>query len=475
MLVAGLSTATTCHRRRDTMYYCGATSDVLRCTTCTTRRCGPKLGCQCSACRTVTERPFADRELVFVAACDTLAAVVGLRPELGAHFLKGDGIGVVLAQMGARARSGHSGEELDAAARRVIASVSQGCPDRVRSCLRKEILAMLADIFAKPVTLPATTGATGLVRREGLEVGARVVRSEFWHYGDQDGGPGNEGVITGADHDNWIRVRWDRGGENVYEVPEGGATIRYVRADVVLDRKDGFLRLMAILRECFPPAAGEEVSENGMDGNSAAARGAFEEMLGDALRTNLALKLELLSTESSDSLAKQIDFYDMVIALTVRPCTAEETGRRVRRVPNPTLLLALGEVCAAVVQGSNNLRKVIDHGVGVAVSASKANALTPEVMAFVQHPLFAFHLRPDNSFKVSSRPRSRVRLRAWSSHISTHIPAAVRTPVARSSRAAPHVQHCHLLCDARRAGRCDARPASGAGPACRHRQDHHRL
>ena len=71
-------------------------------------------------------------------------------------------------------------------------------------------------------------------------VGARVIRSSFWHYGDQDGGPGNSGVITGMDNDNvsgtldsadgqWMRVQWDNGHTNVYEVDEGRSTLLFAQ------------------------------------------------------------------------------------------------------------------------------------------------------------------------------------------------------------------------------------------------------
>lgn len=63
-----------------------------------------------------------------------------------------------------------------------------------------------------------------LVRKSNAEIGKRVKRSENWMYGCQDykdGKPCN-GTITNlrsmTGSSNWVRVRWDDGSTNSYEV-----------------------------------------------------------------------------------------------------------------------------------------------------------------------------------------------------------------------------------------------------------------
>lgn len=57
--------------------------------------------------------------------------------------------------------------------------------------------------------------------REDVKVGVRVVRGPDWHerLRNQDGGVGNEGVVTGLHDDSgMVWVKWDCGGKNVYRV-----------------------------------------------------------------------------------------------------------------------------------------------------------------------------------------------------------------------------------------------------------------
>lgn len=59
-------------------------------------------------------------------------------------------------------------------------------------------------------TTPAPTIAT-------LAVGTRVARGPDWKWGDQDGGPGQEGtVVTSPSPTQWARVEWDAGVVNTY-------------------------------------------------------------------------------------------------------------------------------------------------------------------------------------------------------------------------------------------------------------------
>jgi hypothetical protein len=59
---------------------------------------------------------------------------------------------------------------------------------------------MRVSLTAVTALPPITDGA--IVSLANQFVGARVVRSMHWHYGDQDGGPGNAGTIIGRDNDN---------------------------------------------------------------------------------------------------------------------------------------------------------------------------------------------------------------------------------------------------------------------------------
>lgn len=51
-------------------------------------------------------------------------------------------------------------------------------------------------------------------------IGMKVVRGRDWSWGNQDGGPGNVGVIekTGDYSNGWVRVRWANGKENGYRI-----------------------------------------------------------------------------------------------------------------------------------------------------------------------------------------------------------------------------------------------------------------
>ena len=49
--------------------------------------------------------------------------------------------------------------------------------------------------------------------------GVRVARGPHWRWGDQDGGVGGVGTVTGrADESGWCTVTWDQGGSNAYRV-----------------------------------------------------------------------------------------------------------------------------------------------------------------------------------------------------------------------------------------------------------------
>ncbi len=49
--------------------------------------------------------------------------------------------------------------------------------------------------------------------------GVRVARGPQWRWGDQDGGVGGVGTVTGrADESGWCKVTWDQGGSNAYRV-----------------------------------------------------------------------------------------------------------------------------------------------------------------------------------------------------------------------------------------------------------------
>jgi len=49
--------------------------------------------------------------------------------------------------------------------------------------------------------------------------GARVSRGPHWRWGDQDGGVGGVGTVTGPyDEDRWCKVAWDHGSSNIYRV-----------------------------------------------------------------------------------------------------------------------------------------------------------------------------------------------------------------------------------------------------------------
>ena len=51
-----------------------------------------------------------------------------------------------------------------------------------------------------------------------IKIGARVKRGKDWEWGNQDSG--KEGVIiqSNSPSEGWVRVRWDKGGENNYRI-----------------------------------------------------------------------------------------------------------------------------------------------------------------------------------------------------------------------------------------------------------------
>ena len=46
-----------------------------------------------------------------------------------------------------------------------------------------------------------------------IKIGSRVVRGRDWWYGDQDGGPGGQGIVTQVYEGGTVNIRWDSGGE----------------------------------------------------------------------------------------------------------------------------------------------------------------------------------------------------------------------------------------------------------------------
>ena len=59
----------------------------------------------------------------------------------------------------------------------------------------------------------------GLFVRAGGQSRVRVARGPHWRWGDQDGGVGGVGTVTGrADESGWCTVTWDQGGSNAYRV-----------------------------------------------------------------------------------------------------------------------------------------------------------------------------------------------------------------------------------------------------------------
>ena len=50
-----------------------------------------------------------------------------------------------------------------------------------------------------------------------FEVGTCVVRGLTWSWGDQDGGEGEKGTVTGQSSTGWASVEWDDGNSNRYK------------------------------------------------------------------------------------------------------------------------------------------------------------------------------------------------------------------------------------------------------------------
>ena len=54
-----------------------------------------------------------------------------------------------------------------------------------------------------------------------FQSGVFVTRGESWSWGDQDGKPGNVGLITAGSEnrtDSWVTVKWESGSSNGYRV-----------------------------------------------------------------------------------------------------------------------------------------------------------------------------------------------------------------------------------------------------------------
>jgi hypothetical protein len=68
-----------------------------------------------------------------------------------------------------------------------------------------------------PAAGPRPVSVAGAaVTRELAVVGLRVVRGPEWHWGEQDGGAGGEGVITDVKRMGWCTVAWDAGIKSTY-------------------------------------------------------------------------------------------------------------------------------------------------------------------------------------------------------------------------------------------------------------------
>ena len=70
--------------------------------------------------------------------------------------------------------------------------------------------------------LEAVSGASGSSHPSTLAVGTRVRRGPDWKWGEQDGGPGSLGTVTGDSGGGWIDVKWDNGRENNYRWGKDG-------------------------------------------------------------------------------------------------------------------------------------------------------------------------------------------------------------------------------------------------------------
>ena len=173
MLVPGLSGAN-CHHGKTALYYCGGAADVLRCPTCVTGRCGPRYGCQCTACRTLTERPGVDRKAAFITVCETLQAMLAPGTELPAQFLALDGL-TKMMEFVARHQD-QAGSDMAVAASGVIGRLSVACPDVVRATVVRDVNRAVSAILDEVTD----ASAERLVYANSIEVGARISRSRYW-------------------------------------------------------------------------------------------------------------------------------------------------------------------------------------------------------------------------------------------------------------------------------------------------------
>eukprot|EP00048_Salpingoeca_helianthica_P015860 m.229013 g.229013 ORF g.229013 m.229013 type:complete len:2646 (-) comp17649_c0_seq1:185-8122(-) len=177
-----------------------------------TYRCGPARRCeaqseQCSSC-SLLQQP----EFMLVAALEPVA-------DLCVHLLPAHGASPTLFRAVVRSYS-----------------VLEEDPDHdlptvcglLRGSAAPDIPALLTGMFTDTLVehlamKGADTDPHGHVLPSNFFVGARVIRSDHWHYDMQDGGPGNVGIIIARDSENWVRVRWlANNTDNVYEIENTG-------------------------------------------------------------------------------------------------------------------------------------------------------------------------------------------------------------------------------------------------------------
>jgi len=63
-------------------------------------------------------------------------------------------------------------------------------------------------------------GAFQDISTQDATVGLRVKRGRKWNHGDQDGGPGNTGVLNLPLSADWWMVMWDNGENHAYKLTE---------------------------------------------------------------------------------------------------------------------------------------------------------------------------------------------------------------------------------------------------------------
>ena len=76
------------------------------------------------------------------------------------------------------------------------------------------------------------SGAGRPVEADDYAEGLRVVRGPDWRYGEQDGGAGRPGTVTGTKGNGWLNVRWDAGGSNSYRATSLERDLCHASAEV---------------------------------------------------------------------------------------------------------------------------------------------------------------------------------------------------------------------------------------------------